>query len=552
MIESLPNELVNLIAAGEVIDSFVAVVRELVENAIDAGANFLRVELDFEQWSVRVRDNGQGMGLEDLKICALPHTTSKIHSFSDFLAVESLGFRGQALHSLCQVSQLSIATRPQDDRPGWQGHFNSQGDLKSLEIVAIAGGSIVTVKDLFANLPQRRQSLPSQTAQLKAIQNYIQTLALCHPQLTWQVTQKERPWLTLSPGQTALQILPQILKTVKPSDLKSDRQSLILPTETPESATLNLLLGLPDRLSRHRPDWIKIAINQRPVNCPELEQAVINAYHRTLPRDRFPVAFLHLQVSPNQIDWNRHPAKTEIYLRSLEFWQNSINNAVIQCLQLETNSTQQPRVNQLLKVAEKTASYQVNPLEQSLESLVNSGVNHKNLKAIAQVNQTYIVAEHESGFWLIEQHIAQERVLYEQLQDHWHCLPLEKPLLLNHLNQNQVEQLQRLQIEIEPFGEEIWAVRSLPFILVGREDAIAVLRELSLGGDLATAQATTACRTAIKNGTVLGLGEMQNLLNQWQNTRNPRTCPHGRPIYLALDETSLARFFRRNWMIGKS
>lgn len=168
------------------------------------------------------------------------------------------------------------------------------------------------------------------------------------------------------------------------------------------------------------------------------------------------------------------------------------------------------------------------------------------------MNQTYIVAEVSEGIWLIEQHIAHERVLYEQLQMNWQCIPVTTPLLLNYLTSVQVEKLLHLGIDIEPFGESVWAVRSVPAPLVQREDCLEALQELSLGGDLATAQAAIACRTAIKNGTPLTLGEMQSLLEQWQQTRQPRTCPHGRPIYLALTETALARFFRRNWMIGKS
>ncbi|MFM7578090.1 MAG: DNA mismatch repair protein MutL, partial [Microcystaceae cyanobacterium] len=145
--------------------------------------------------------------------------------------------------------------------------------------------------------------------------------------------------------------------------------------------------------------------------------------------DRFPVAFLHLTVSPHHIDWNRHPAKTDIYLQALDFWQDSIRQAVTHCLQFTEETQPQQRVTQLLKTAEKSLPYQVNPLEQSLENQVLGSRPLHPLKAIGQVNQTYIVAEHETGCWLIEQHVAQERVLYEQLQEHWRCVSLEKPLL---------------------------------------------------------------------------------------------------------------------------
>jgi DNA mismatch repair protein MutL len=174
------------------------------------------------------------------------------------------------------------------------------------------------------------------------------------------------------------------------------------------------------------------------------------------------------------------------------------------------------------------------------------------LKAIAQVHNMYILAEHSSGVWLIEQHIAHERVLYEQLCDRWKIVCLQSPIVLNRLSIAQVEQLQRLELEVEPFGEQAWVVRTAPELLSQRDDCADALWELSLGGDLQTAQVATACRSAIRNGTALNLEEMQTLLNEWQQTRNLRTCPHGRPICLMLEESALSRFFRRHWVIGKS
>ena len=143
-------------------------------------------------------------------------------------------------------------------------------------------------------------------------------------------------------------------------------------------------------------------------------------------------------------------------------------------------------------------------------------------------------------------------MLYEQLCDRWQLVPLEPAVILPQLTVAQVEQLQRLGLEVEPFGEQVWMVRSAPALLAQREDCPAALLELSLGGDLQAAQVATACRSAIRNGTSLTHQEMQTLLNQWQQTRSPRTCPHGRPICLTLEESSLSRFFRRHWVIGKS
>jgi DNA mismatch repair protein MutL len=153
--------------------------------------------------------------------------------------------------------------------------------------------------------------------------------------------------------------------------------------------------------------------------------------------------------------------------------------------------------------------------------------------------------------WL-EQHIAHERVLYERLSEDWEIVAVESPIILYQLSPAQVAQLQRINLDIEPFGEQLWAVRSVPAMLKTREDCAEALLELSLGGDLQTAQVAVACRSAIRNGTPMTLPEMQQLLDDWQRTRNPQTCPHGRPIYLSLEESALSRFFRRHWVIGKS
>jgi DNA mismatch repair protein MutL len=154
--------------------------------------------------------------------------------------------------------------------------------------------------------------------------------------------------------------------------------------------------------------------------------------------------------------------------------------------------------------------------------------------------------------WLVEQHIAHERILYERICADWQLKSLEKPVILSQLSALQIENLSRLGLEVETFGEQLWAAREVPELLASRDDCADALFELSKVADLQAAQVATACRSAIRNGTPLNLLQMQNLLDEWQQTRNPRTCPHGRPIYFALEESTLARIFRRSWVIGKS
>jgi DNA mismatch repair protein MutL len=547
-IQPLTTEVVHLIAAGEVIDSLAAVVRELAENALDAGATRMTLTLWPEQGRVRLADNGRGMGWEDLQQAAAPHTTSKIHDRADLLHVTSLGFRGEALHSLAQLAALEICSRPSDQTAGWRVHYDAHGSAALTEPMAMAPGTIVTIADLFGNWPARRQALPALAQQLRAVQATIQDLALSHPQVTWIVRQQERPWLHIYPGATAQQILPQLLREVHASDL--------VDYTAPPPQALHLTLGRPDRCHRHRPDWVRVAVNGRMVRLPELEQAMIQHLRRTLPRDRFPVCLAHLQVPPLQVDWHRHPAKTDIYLQDLAGWQTQIQHAIDQALHLSasslSNSVANSRSTQLLKAAEAAAGYSSNrhitpgvPDADPAQPLVP-------LRALTQVHQRYILAEYPTGMWLVEQHIAHERVLYEQLCDRWQLVTITPPLLLSQLTPAQVEQLQRLQMDIEPFGDSLWAVRSLPALLVDRDDCGDAVLELSQGDGLQTAQVAVACRSAIRNGMPLTLAEMQTLLDQWQRTRHPHTCPHGRPIYLSLEESSLARFFRRHWVIGKS
>lgn len=566
-IQPLSEAVVNLIAAGEVIDSLGAVVRELAENALDAGATHLSIAVWPDRWSLRVADNGSGMSHTDLRRAAAPHSTSKIRASEDLWNIRSLGFRGEALHSLAQLADLEIGSRRADSTEGWWVRYDSQGSPMSETTVAIAPGTVVTVSHLFGNWLPRREGLPPMAQQLRAIQQMVYHLALCHPQVTWVVQQGDRPWFSLWASQTARQVLPQILRDVQPGDLvelELETCERVGAAETSHSSRSSVLLGLPDRCHRRRPDWVKVAVNGRVVHIPELEQTILGTFRRTLPRDRHPVCFLHLRLPPQQIDWNRHPAKAEIYLKELAGLQTQVQEAIAHALSLHatalSDTAHSQRVGQLLRAAESGGRYTPDKLGKPNQSLDEESPapapplapTPSPLRAIAQVHNMYILAEHPAGIWLIEQHIAHERVLYEELCDRWTVTPLDPPALLPNLSTAQVEQLARIGLTVEPFGEALWAVRTAPAALAQREDCAAALLELSLGGDLETALVAIACRTAIRNGTPLTLPEMQTLLDRWQHTRHPRTCPHGRPICLSLQESSLSRFFRRHWVIGKS
>jgi DNA mismatch repair protein MutL len=568
-IHPLPIDVIHLIAAGEVVDSLAAVVRELCENAIDAGASRIAVSLFPNQWRIQVADNGIGIGLTDLQVAATAHSTSKIDDREDLFHITSLGFRGEALHSLAQLANLEIYSRPRHSCDGWHIVYNHQGEVSHQQEVAIAPGTVINVENLFGDWEARREGLPNLNQQLRQVQTVIYHLALCCPHISWTTEQQHRPWFQIVASKTTQQIIPQLLPKVRVDDLRY--VELNIPPmgkwgdgglgdweKDAQKSKIQLTLGLPDRCHRHRLDWVKVAVNGRIVRAPELEQTIISGLARTLPRDRYPVCFLHLQIPPHYIDWNRHPAKVEIYLQQIEYWQSQVLRALDSALNLtaeaidDQETTITSRIGKLLAVAEQQGAYHIP--NRSISATLNDGdgLGLLELRAIGQVHNTYIVAEHSDGLWLVEQHIAHERVLYEQITAAWQLLPLEPPIILDRLSERQIEQLEEIGLTIDPFGEDLWAIRTAPAPLLMREDLTAAITELSLGGDLQAAQVAVACRCAIRNGTPLSLPEMQSLLDRWQSTRNPRTCPHGRPIYLSFKESSLARSFRRHWVIGKS
>ena len=535
-------------AAGEVIDSPSAVVRELMENSIDATATRITVSIWLDQWKIQVTDNGSGISAENLKTIAKPHSTSKILYPDDLSKISTLGFRGEALHSMTQVAELELFSSTQDllteIRSGWHAVYSNALRDPELQEVAIAPGTTVQVNNLFKTWESRRTSGQTLKQHLKKIQQCIHDIALAHPHLTIQVNQDDREWFVLSTAATLTMRLLQVLPTGEKTDfreVKTDR--------------LHLVVGLPDRISRRQSDWMRVAINGRFVDCPELLSTITHHLRRMLPRDRYPIAIAHLTLPPDNLDWNRHPAKQTLYLQHLDFWQTLLGHGIEEALYLDLNQSS-TRATSFIKAAEQRSGYSTSRSINPDSAQPNTAQSVKKLPhgliAIAQVRNTYILAEHGGGMYLIEQHIAHERVLYEQICLRWQLVPVKETVMLRGLSARQVEQLEKIGIEIEEFGEDLWAVRSVPELLLPRGDLPEALLELSRECDLQGAQVAIACRTAIRNGTPLDLQAIQCLLDQWQLTTNPHTCPHGRPIYLVLEESSLARFFRRQWVIGKS
>lgn len=577
VIQPLHPELVYRIAAGEVIDSLGAVVRELIDNALDAAATRISISLWPDLGKVEVADNGVGLTWTNLQQAALPHTTSKISTFEHLSALHTLGFRGEALHSLTQLGTLEICSRAQTPSTGWQVRYDATGAVTQATEIAMAAGTTVTVTHLFETWPSRQQVITPTHQTLSSIQAMMGDYALCHPQVTWQTYHNHRPWFSIAPGQNAKDIMLQLIPKLIPEDLRYETLTVEIPDANGSSAsvlskaTLDVLVGLPDRYHRHRPDWVRVAVNGRRVSVNaqspseqwgSLEQSILNAFRQMLPRHRHPLCWIGLKVSASCVDWNRTASKSHIYLHQLEAWKQQITQGIHRVLSLPTSPDPSGlQMRQFLKSAEAKGRYGLTPSlslsdtlpDASPESAAASeGLPLGALRAIAQLHQTYIMAEHPAGLWLVEQHIAHERVLYEQLCQDWQIINLETPLTLTHLSPAQLQNLAHLGLPAEPFGSELWVVRTAPKILAARPDCLHAIYELSHCTDPQPALVATACRSAIRNGQTLSLSEMQVLLDQWQQTQHPRTCPHGRPIYLRLDEQSLSKFFRRHWVVGKS
>ncbi len=524
-IRPLSESTVRLLAAGEVIDSLAAVVRELVDNSLDAGADRIRVSVWPESWRLQVHDNGLGIDPEDLALVAVSHATSKLVTPLDLEVLHTFGFRGEGLHSIAVVSDLEIVTCRATAPTGTRARYDQDGQLVETEAAASAPGTVVTVSELFERQPVRRRFLGDHRAQVRAITQILQRYALAWPDRLWEFVVEGRMQLQLWPAPDLKQRVLQLLNQYDEHDLRA-----VHFTEGQEK--VSLVMGLPDRCTRARSDWLQVYVNGRFVRHTELEQAVRMGFERTLRRGRHPLCVVHLQLAPGNVDWNRHPAKLEVQLADTRTVCRLVTVAIGEGLR---QFAPKPAAG-LLQLAEAKLPYRAED---------ESGLL---LKALTQMHATYILAEYAGGVCLVEQHVAHERVLYEALETQWQVVAQNPPLVIE-LSQVQAQRLLDQDLILEPFGEKTWLVRSIPEALAGRDDCLAGLLELAQSEDPQQMRVALACRTAIRNGTQLTMSEMQALLNSWQRTRNPHTCPHGRPIYMPLTDGELARFFRRRWHI---
>ncbi len=643
-IHVLDEQVVNRIAAGEVVERPASAVKELIENSLDAGARRIEVEAEMGgRRLIRVRDDGIGMTREDALLALQRHATSKIHSDADLLRIQTMGFRGEALPSIAAVSRLELITRAFEEEIGTRV-IAVGGDIKTVEEVGAPIGTTVTVRDLFFNVPVRLKFLKTVPTELGHILETVTRYAFAFPDVAFRLVH-ERQELLFTPGNgdrlSAVASIwgREVVRGMVEVDYERDGIHVYGLVAPPHHTR-------PTRQHQY------FYVNLRPVRNKTLTAALDEAYRTLTPEKRYPACVLMVDLDPRQVDVNVHPAKIEVKFQH----EGEVFEAVLQAIRaalLEHGMipsaaggpavpTMRPRpqrempappvlpsegeapapspappaheepafdspveaanrealspqhyvpdvqtVHRLLlqragltppeatPAPEESALPTQEPLPEfqptETEPIETAHLPFahllEELQILGQVRNTFIVASTRKGLVIIDQHVAHERVLYEQFCEGRGSVPVPRqsllspePLMLDRrsalLLNERLDELNRLGFELEPFGQDTYLVRAVPSALVGR-DPIGVLRdiidelvELSVNRRLPVAREqiwiTTACKLAVKAGDPLSLPEMQKLIEDLARTQNPYLCPHGRPITLTLSWSELERRFKRS------
>jgi DNA mismatch repair protein MutL len=586
-IRVLSEEVASKIAAGEVVERPASVVKELVENSIDAGAREIKVEVrQGGRRLMRVMDDGTGIPADEVELAFARHATSKIASVEDLSSIATLGFRGEALASIAAVSQLTIVTRTADE----DGGTPRLGTLLRLEGGKVVQrqkkgcprGTVVTVENLFYNVPARLKFLRSEVTERKHIDSLIYCYGMAYPDLRFSLVNDGRPtFQSLGTGK-----LYDVL--IKVHGLEIAQQ--MLPVQSSEAdnlkpGTQNLKLidvhGYISTPSVHRANrsYLTFFVNGRWVQDRMLSYAVSEAYHTLLPTGRYPIVVLRLELAPSQVDINVHPTKSEI-----RFLDSNVVFAAVQKAVRRTLVDQAPVPGMMGRPSQWSAAeierrrklVEVGTQTQlALDAQRTAGVEAPSafefpelaklppLRVLGQIAQTYIIAEGPEGLYLIDQHAAHERVLYERLmaerakmaiasQALLEPLTTELPFQSGEVGEKSLELLSQLGFDIEPFGGETVLVRAVPTMLAQGDigEAIVEIVDGLTEGGVAEAGEEKAlislvCHSAVRAGKTLSLEEMRDLIRQLEEAAMPRTCPHGRPTMIHLSAEQLAREFGR-------
>ena len=567
-IKRLDEELARKIAAGEVIERPASVVKELVENALDAKSESISIELtDGGIGSIIVHDDGEGMAADDIALCVERHTTSKIALEEDLARISTLGFRGEALASIAAVCHLHVVSKTAADETAHELRV-SGGKIGQVTPAARAVGTTVEVQDLFYNLPARASFLTSSRSEFFHCNRIIHRLALCSPSVGFSATHGARTVFSAPAVSDLRDRIGQLYGA------EIGRQMIPISAEK-GGLTVRGYISSPEVKRGNRRDQI-FSVNGRAVDDSGMSYVLQSAYHGILRPGVFPVAVIEIGVPYEEVDVNIHPRKLEVRLAGRHAVQDLLDRALKQALSsryvVPTMSTNVGQSEGRIP----TGSSPWPQLDLRQDTRMRQGNNQaqkvrvkSDRRAIGQLQQTYILVESPDGLEIVDQHIAHERILYEKLlhevqegavsQQRFLLpvrveLPFESAAALNA----EKETLARVGIDIDDFGGGTFLVRGYPSLLVktqvqyGFQELLErVVDALQQGVKLKETLfdhiiAELACGAAIKAGDRLSLDEQQELIDRLLTMENPYTCPHGRPIIFAISRHDLDKRFKRS------
>ncbi len=563
-IHILPEELVNKIAAGEVVERPASVVKELVENSIDAGADRISVEVqEAGRKLIRVSDNGHGMSREETEIAVQRHSTSKLRSFDDLFNIQRLGFRGEALPSIAGVSRFRLASRSRSEgTAGTQLKIEGGKAFEILE-VGLPEGTTITIKDLFFNTPARKKFLKAPATELGHIGDIISKYALAFPNVSFQFISDGKPLLSTSGSGRLEDAVASVYGVELLKQLVSGERSF-------KHGKLYGLVGLPT-LTRVDKSYETFFVNKRYVKNFLLNRALEDAYRTLIPGNRYPVAVIFIDIDPKLIDVNVHPAKREIKFADNNEVMQAIRDFVYGVLANIIGAEGQDKGTEAGMVA-GNMSWKADLGDQipiSNFGEINIGPSASQpLIPLYQLKNTYLIATDGESLALIDQHAAHERVIYDQLcrqssacSERSRGVVSRQSLLtperidINIKDTSMLSYLKELGFDIEEFGNNSYLVRSVPAISIktpAKQLLIDIISELQSLGSSAQLEVkkelirkTIACHSAVKAGDRLSPQEMSQLIKDLFSTDNPLTCPHGRPTMVRISEEELKKRFAR-------
>jgi DNA mismatch repair protein MutL len=590
-IRLLPPAVASQIAAGEVIERPASVVKELLENALDAGASFISIKTAAGgQELVEVADNGNGIPADEMVLAVERHATSKLVNSDDLFHIKTLGFRGEALASIGSVTRLSLTSRPA--LSGAAARLVVEGgSVGTIHPVGAPVGTVVRVEDLFYNVPARKKFLKNPGTERRVIDELVTRYALAYPKVRFHLFQEGRPSLQTTGNGDRREVLSALY------GVEIARQMLEVLAEEPDLAITGFIS--PPALTRANRREIVFFVNGRPVQDAALASALLKGYHTLLMVGRYPLGVLFLALSSEAVDVNVHPTKAEVRFREPDRMFTGVQRAVRHALLAHspvpgmetgirwTGFPSGPSRQEYLGGEGQTRRWEgeftypapqkpadlaaeslpaISPVsvDQSTWSVLRTPI----LRLVGQIANTYLVAEGPDGLYLIDQHAAHERILFERFQNQRKSTPasslpsqaLLQPLTVNlpassaRLLEDQLSFLGRLGFDVESFGPNVFLVRSIPHLLA-KVDPAAALRALveDFEEDEAPLQAEQEARlvarickrAAIKGGQPLTPDEQASLLKDLEGCAQPRTCPHGRPTMIHLSVDLLERQFGR-------